>query len=92
MAKIIGELGCKRLTKKQENELYKSIFSTKIKYYKIKGIRKTFNNLLEVYNYCKKECISLELEIYSNICSWGNVKALVTMSLKTVKENYNTKA
>ena len=83
----IGSLGCKRATKKQENEILRCI-SAKPKHYKIKGIKKTFDNLVEVYKYCKKECISLELEIYSNLCTWGNVKALMSMSLKRVKENY----
>ena len=78
-------LGCKRLTKSEEQELMSYINAKPTKYI-IEGLNQEFNNLLEVYKFCKKQCINSELMISSNLCQWGKVKALVSMKLKNVKE------
>ena len=54
--------------------------------YTIEGLSQEFDNLLEVYKFCKKQVINNELVISSNLCQWGEVKALVSMKLKKVKE------
>jgi hypothetical protein len=54
--------------------------------YIIEGLNQEFNNLLEVYKFCKKQFINSELMISSNLCQWGEVKALISMKLKNVKE------
>ena len=64
------------------NELYKC----KANKYTIEGLNQEFNNLLEVYKFCKKQVINGELMISSNLCQWGKVKAVVSMKLKNVKE------
>ena len=78
-------LGCKRLTKSEEQELMSYINAKPTKYI-IEGLNQEFNNLLEVYKFCKKQFINSELMISSNLCQWGKVKALVSMKLKNVKE------
>ena len=78
-------LGCKRLTKSEEQELMSYINAKPTKYI-IEGLNQEFNNLLEVYKFCKKQFIDSELMISSNLCQWGKVKALVSMKLKNVKE------
>ena len=78
-------LGCKRLTKLEEQELMGYINAKPTKH-TIEGINQEFNNLLEVYKFCKKQSIDSELIISSNLCQWGKVKALVSMKLKNVKE------
>ena len=78
-------LGCKRLTKSEEQELLAYI-NAKPTEYRIEGINQEFNNLLEVYKFCKKQIINSELIISSDLCQWGKVKALVSMKLKNVKE------
>ena len=78
-------LGCKRLTKSEEQELMSYINAKPTKYI-IEGLNQEFNNLLEVYKFCKKQSINSELMISSNLCQWGKVKALVSMKLKNVKE------
>ena len=78
-------LGCKRLTKSEERELMGYINAKPAKY-TIEGLDQEFNNLLEVYKFCKKQAINGKLIISSNLCQWGEVKALVSMKLKNVKE------
>ena len=78
-------LGCKRLTKSEEQELMGYINAKPTKH-TIEGINQEFNNLLEVYKFCKKQSIDSELIISNNLCQWGKVKALVSMKLKNVKE------
>ena len=78
-------LGCKRLTKSEEQELMAYI-NAKPTRYVIEGINKEFNNLLEVYKFCKKQVIDNELIISSDLCQWGRVKALMSMKLKNIKE------
>ena len=78
-------LGCKRLTKSEEQELMSYINAKPTKNI-IEGLNQEFNNLLEVYKFCKKQFINSELMISSNLCQWGKVKALVSMKLKNVKE------
>ena len=78
-------LGCRRLTKSEEQELLSYINRTPTKY-TIEGINQDFNNLLEVYKFCKKQNIDGELIIDSNLCQWAKVKDLVSMKLKKVKE------
>ena len=78
-------LGCKRLTKSEEQELMAYI-NAKPTVYKIEGINQEFSDLLEVYKFCKKQDINSELIIFSNLCQWGKVKALVSMKLKNIKE------
>ena len=78
-------LGCKRLSKLEEQELM-SYINAKPTKYTIEGLNQEFNNLLEVYKFCKKQVINGELMISSNLCQWGKVKALVSMKLKNVKE------
>ena len=78
-------LGCKRLTKLEEQELMGYINAKPTKH-TIEGINQEFNNLLEVYKFCKKQSIDSELIISSNLCQWGKVKALVSMKLNNVKE------
>ena len=78
-------LGCKRLTKSEEQELMAYI-NAKPTRYVIEGINKEFNNLLEVYKFCKKQVIDNELIISSNLCEWSKVKALMSMKLKNIKE------
>ena len=78
-------LGCKRVTKSEEQELMSYINAKPTKYI-IEGLNQEFNNLLEVYKFCKKQFINSELMISSNLCQWGKVKALVSMKLKNVKE------
>ena len=78
-------LGCKRLAKSEEQELMSYINAKPTKYI-IEGLNQEFNNLLEVYKFCKKQFINSELMISSNLCQWGKVKALVSMKLKNVKE------
>ena len=78
-------LGCKRLTKSEEQELMGYINAKPTKH-TIEGINQEFNNLLEVYKFCKKQLIDSELIISNNLCQWGKVKALVSMKLKNVKE------
>ncbi len=78
-------LGCKRLTKSEERELM-SYINAKPTKYTIEGLDQEFNNLLEVYKFCKKQSIDSELIISSNLCQWGKVKALISMKLKNIKE------
>ena len=78
-------LGCKRLTKSEEQELM-SYINAKPTKYAIEGLNQEFNNLLEIYKFCKKQVINGDLIIFSNLCQWGKVKALVSMKLKNVKE------
>ena len=78
-------LGCKRLTKSEEQELM-SYINAKPTKYAIEGINQEFNNLLEIYKFCKKQVINDDLIIFSNLCQWGKVKALVSMKLKNVKK------
>lgn len=77
-------LGCRRLTKSEEQELMGYINAKPTKYI-IEGLNIEFNNLLEVYKFCKKQVIDDELIISSNLCQWGKVKALVSMKLKNIK-------
>ena len=78
-------LGCKRLTKSEEQELLAYI-NAKPTGYSIEGINQNFSDLLEVYKFCKKQNINSELIISSDLCQWGKVKALVSMKLKNIKE------
>ena len=78
-------LGCRRLTKSEEQELMGYI-NAKPTRYTIEGLNIEFNNLLEVYKFCKKQAIDGEFIISSNLCQWGEVKALISMKLKNVKE------
>lgn len=78
-------LGCRRLTKSEEQELM-SYINAKPTKYTIEGLNIEFNNLLEVYKFCKKQVIDGEFIIFSNLCQWGEVKALISMKLKNVKE------
>ena len=78
-------LGCRRLTKTEEQELM-SYINAKPTKYTIEGFDIEFNNLLEVYKFCKKQVINDGLLISSNLCQWGEVKALISMKLKNVKE------
>ena len=78
-------LGCRRLTKSEEQELM-SYINAKPTRYTIEGLNIEFNNLLEVYKFCKKQAIDSEFIIFSNLCQWGQVKALISMKLKNVKE------
>ena len=82
---IFSDLGCKRLTKSEEQELM-SYINAKPTKYTIEGLDQEFNNLLEVYKFCKKQFTEGELIISSNLCEWGKVKALVSMKLKNIKE------
>ena len=50
-------LGCKRLTKSEEQELM-SYINAKPTKYTIEGLNQEFNNLLEVYKFCKKQVIN----------------------------------
>ena len=77
-------LGCRRLAKSEEQELMGYINAKPTKYI-IEGLNQEFNDLLEVYKFCKKQVIDGELIISSNLCQWGKVKALVSMKLKNVK-------
>ena len=47
-------LGCRRLTKSEEIELLSYINKTPTRY-TIEGLKQEFNNLLEVYKFCKKQ-------------------------------------
>ena len=80
-------LGCRRLTEAEEQELLRYI-NKKPTGYTIEGFNQEFNNLLEVYKFCKKQAINGELIISSNLCYWGEVKDLVSMKLKKIKELY----
>ena len=78
-------LGCRRLIKSEEQELLRYINKKPTKYV-IEGLNLEFNNLLEVYKFCKKQAINGELVISSDLCQWAKVKDLVSMKLKKVKE------
>lgn len=80
----IGSLGCKSVTKEQEKEILREI-NAKPKEYKIETVNKSFNDILEVYKFCKKENTDDNLYISNDLCTWGKVKALVSMKLKDVK-------
>jgi hypothetical protein len=64
----------------------KTIINAKPTRYTIEELNIEFNNLLEVYKFCKKQAIDGEFIISSNLCQWGKVKALISMKLKNVKE------
>lgn len=65
----IGSLGCKRATIQEEKEILKVLNATPSSY-KIDNIEKDFNNLLEVYKFCKKEIVNPDSYISSNLCTW----------------------
>ena len=77
-------LGCRRITKTEENQLLQDLAYVPTEY-TFDG--KTFENLPQIYKYARKNKITNGLISYARN-DWGDVKSLLGLSPKEIKDRY----
>lgn len=84
----INNLGCRRLSKIEENNLYNLISKNFEIIYWVEGFEEEFYDLISIYKFLKKKGITSTLQIRHNVMTgvWGDSLKLLTMKPKDIKQ------
>lgn len=85
----INKLGCRRLSKIEENSLYNLISKEFDIIYWVEGFKEEeFYDLISVYKFLKKKGVTSTLQIRHNVMTgvWGDSLKLLKMKPKDIKQ------